>query len=81
MRQYCSCEWNDLVNVISLCAAHQAFESQRCAGLAQWMLTNDFATGHGDTFEELLKELTWQIDELREKRFEEALRRGDGGVR
>jgi hypothetical protein len=33
--------------------------------LAQWMITNSFATGHGDTFEDLLKELSWQVKELR----------------
>ena len=32
MRQYCSCEWNDKGSVLSLCAAHQAFEAKRCAG-------------------------------------------------
>jgi hypothetical protein len=35
--------------------------------LAAWMIANSFATGHGDTVEELLKELKWQIDELRGK--------------
>jgi hypothetical protein len=33
--------------------------------LAEWMLDNGFATGHGDTIEDLLKELTWQIKEIR----------------
>lgn len=33
--------------------------------LAQWMLNNSFATGHGDTVEDLLQELTWQVAELR----------------
>jgi hypothetical protein len=33
--------------------------------LAAWMLKNGFATGHGDTQEDLLKELSWQIKELR----------------
>ena len=36
--------------------------------LAQWMLSMAFATGHGDTMEDLLKELTWQVDKLREAR-------------
>ena len=35
--------------------------------LAHWMLANGFATGHGDTMADLLKELRWQIDELRAK--------------
>lgn len=35
--------------------------------LAQWMIANSFATGHGDTFEELLSELEWQVRELRDR--------------
>jgi hypothetical protein len=34
--------------------------------LAAWMLANSFATGHGDTMEDLLAELDWQVRELRE---------------
>jgi hypothetical protein len=33
--------------------------------LASWMVANGFATGHGDTIEDLLRELTWQVEELR----------------
>ena len=33
--------------------------------LAQWMIAHSFATGHGDTFADLLKELSWQVAELR----------------
>ena len=33
--------------------------------LASWMIDTGFATGHGDTFDDLLKELTWQVEELR----------------
>jgi hypothetical protein len=33
--------------------------------LAAWMIDIGFATGHGDTFDDLLKELTWQVEELR----------------
>jgi hypothetical protein len=33
--------------------------------VAQWMITHGFATGHGDTLEDLLRELSWQIEELR----------------
>ncbi len=33
--------------------------------LAQWMIAHSFATGHGDTFADLLKELEWQVVELR----------------
>ena len=33
--------------------------------LSQWMIAHSFATGHGDTFADLLKELSWQVAELR----------------
>jgi hypothetical protein len=36
--------------------------------LAHWMIRHDYATGHGDTIEDLLDELKWQIAE----RFERA---------
>jgi len=35
--------------------------------LARWMIRNGFATGHGDTFEDLLSELDWQITELQKR--------------
>ncbi len=43
--------------------------------LATWMLEHSFATGHGDTVEELLGEASWQVEELREEnsRLREAL--------
>ena len=31
--------------------------------LAEWMIANGFATGHGDTIDALLQELRWQISE------------------
>ena len=31
--------------------------------VAAWMIAKGYATGHGDTTEDLLKELAWQIDE------------------
>ena len=31
--------------------------------VAAWMMERNYATGHGDTIEDLLKELAWQIDE------------------
>ena len=33
--------------------------------VAHWMLANEFATGDGDTIEDLLAELTWQVNELK----------------
>jgi hypothetical protein len=38
--------------------------------LAAWMIENSFATGHGDTMDDLLKELEWQVQELRHKIWE-----------
>lgn len=35
--------------------------------VAAWMIHNGFATGHGDTLQDLLAELAWQIAELRQK--------------
>ncbi len=35
--------------------------------VAQWMLANSFATGHGDTLEDLLAELKWQVAEMRDR--------------
>ena len=31
--------------------------------VARWMIRNGYATGHGDTIEDLLDELEWQIAE------------------
>jgi hypothetical protein len=31
--------------------------------IAQWMIERDYATGHGDTVEDLLKALEWQAKE------------------
>ena len=31
--------------------------------LAQWMMAKGYATGHGDSVEDLLQELEWQIRE------------------
>ena len=31
--------------------------------VAAWMIRNNYATGHGDSVEDLLKELEWQIAE------------------
>jgi hypothetical protein len=31
--------------------------------VAKWMISRGYATGHGDTIEDLLKELDWQIEE------------------
>ena len=44
----------------------RAKESDR-ETLVVWMIENGFSTGHGDTIEDLLKELAWQLEELRNK--------------
>jgi hypothetical protein len=31
--------------------------------VAQWMVERSYATGHGDSIEDLLKELEWQVAE------------------
>lgn len=36
--------------------------------VAAWMIENNFATGHGDTLQDLLAELRWQIEELRKRK-------------
>ena len=52
--------------------------------VSQWMMDKGYATGHGDTIEDLLKELEWQVAErereacakvveaMADKRFEQA---------
>ena len=35
--------------------------------LAHWMIRHEYATGHGDTIEDLLEELKWQIAERCER--------------
>jgi hypothetical protein len=36
--------------------------------VAKWMIDRGYATGHGDTIEDLLKELEWQIRESERER-------------
>lgn len=31
--------------------------------IATWMMAKGYATGHGDTIEDLLNELEWQVEE------------------
>jgi len=37
--------------------------------LAQWMIQRGYATGHGDSVEDLLNELEWQIAENQPQEF------------
>ena len=52
-------EFNDvgLERFAALVAAHEREK------VAQWMSERGYATGHGDTVEDLLKELEWQVAE------------------
>jgi len=47
--------------------------------IAAWMVRQGFATGHGDTTEEILVELDWQVAEIKARRDEllEALEKVD----
>jgi hypothetical protein len=38
-------------------------EHMSIEAVAKWMIDRSYATGHGDTIEDLLKELEWQIKE------------------
>lgn len=38
--------------------------------LAKWMIKHGYATGHGDTMEDLLEELEWQIAERSQRAVE-----------
>ena len=46
--------------------------------LAQWMMSKGFSTGHGDSVDDLLRELSWQIDEIKAR--ETALEREIDGL-
>jgi hypothetical protein len=42
-------------------------ERQQREYLADWMIKQGFTTGHGESIEDLLRELSWQILELRHR--------------
>lgn len=44
-------------------AAYAAGAAAEREAIAKWMIDRGYATGHGDTIEDLLKELEWQIAE------------------
>ena len=48
---------NSVTRFAALVAKHEREK------LAAWMMRQGYATGHGDTVEDLLKELEWQIEE------------------
>jgi hypothetical protein len=45
--------------------AADAFDKLYRAILSRWMIKHSFSTGHGDKFVGLLRELSWQVEELR----------------
>lgn len=45
------------------------------AKVARWMIAHGYETGHGDTMEDLLHELEWQIRERRDGAFGTGARR------
>ena len=52
-----TCNLEDIEHFAALVAATERNK------LAAWMIKHGYATGHGDTIEDLLKELEWQIEE------------------
>ena len=50
----------NLIDIERFAALVAAAEREK---LAAWMTRQGYATGHGDTVEDLLKELEWQIEE------------------
>jgi hypothetical protein len=52
---------SDLLHSLERFAALVA--AAECEKVARWMIRNGYATGHGDTTEDLLDELEWQIAE------------------
>jgi SOS response regulatory protein OraA/RecX len=47
-------------NILRFAALVAAHEREK---VARWMVERGYATGHGDTIEDLLKELEWQVAE------------------
>jgi hypothetical protein len=41
--------------------------------VARWMMERGYATGHGDTVEDMLDELDWQVRERERQRIEDLL--------
>ena len=50
-------KWETLERFANLVAAAEREK------VAEWMMARAYATGHGETTEELLEELGWQIEE------------------
>ena len=52
-----TCNLEDIEHFATLVAAAERNK------LAAWMMRQGYATGHGDSTEDLMKELEWQIEE------------------
>jgi hypothetical protein len=46
------------IRFAALVAAHEREK------VVQWMMERGYATGHGDTIQDLIKEVEWQVSEL-----------------
>jgi len=59
--------YREIINFGSMVAAAERKDERE--KVAQWMIQRSYATGHGDTTEDLLAELEWQVREaeLKEK--------------
>jgi hypothetical protein len=54
----CDSEIEELAQIERFFHMAQAAERNK---VASWMMTKGYATGHGDTVEDLLRELEWQV--------------------
>lgn len=45
----------------------KAIKSAEREKVAQWMISNGFATGHGDNIDDLMASLMWQVDEIKKQ--------------
>ena len=61
-------------DLVRFAALAQAAERNK---LATWMMAQGYATGHGDTIEQLLDELRWQVRESEREAVEDLLREYD----
>jgi hypothetical protein len=52
----------NVYTALAMAIWNKAIETER-EKVAQWMMTQGYATGHGDTLENLLAELEWQIED------------------
>ncbi len=57
----------DLINLLkfSECFNGAYYTKNQSEKLAKFMIEHGFSTGHGDTIDDLLKELDWQLKEMK----------------